>query len=93
MATADARDAGVLIKLTETDKPDEDRYRLRQAIRVMLEYTGDDRIYLELNLKEDRRVLMEIPTISTRFCNELQDRVQKDLLTGESCSEYQGSSV
>ncbi len=85
------QDAGVLIKMTETDKPDEDRYRLRQAIRIMLEYTGDDRIYLELNLKEDRRVLMEIPTISTSFCKELQDRVQKDLLTGESCSEYQGS--
>ena len=38
-------------------------------------------------------VLMKIPTISTSFCEELQERVQKDLLTGESCSEYQGSSA
>ena len=90
---SNGRDAGVLVKMTETDQPDDDRYRLRQAIRVMLEYTGDDKVYLELSLKEDRRVLMEIPTISTGFCAELQERVQKDLLTGESCSEYQGSSA
>ena len=88
-----ARDAGVLIKMTETDQPDEDRYRMRQAIRVRLEYTGDDRVYLELSLKQDRRVLMEIPAISTSFCAELQERVQKDLLAGESCSEYQSSSA
>ena len=81
-----ARDGGVLIKMAETDDADEDRYRLRQAIRVMLEYTGDDRVYLELFLKEGRRVLMEIPTVSTGSCDELQDRL-RDLL-GADCAEY-----
>ncbi len=85
--------AGVLIKMTETDDPDEDRYRLRQAIRVMLEYTGEDKVYLELNLKEDRRVLMEIPTVSTAACEELQQRVRDLLGEGETCCEYQGSTV
>ena len=80
------KDGGVLIKMVETDDANEDRYRLRQAIRVMLEYTGDDRVYLELFLKEGRRVLMEIPTVSTGSCDELQDRLC-DLL-GADCAEY-----
>ena len=82
------REAGVLIRMVETDQPDEDRYRLRQAIRVMLEYTGDDKVYLELNLKEGRKVLMEIPTVSTAVCDELQQRVQDLLLQDETCTEY-----
>ncbi len=82
------RESGVLVRMVETDQPDEDRYRLRQAIRVMLEYTGDDKVYLELNLKEGRTVLMEIPTVSTAVCAELQQRVQDLLLQDESCTEY-----
>ena len=74
--------------MTESDDAEEDRYRLRQAIRVMLEYTGDDRVYLELSLKEGRRVLMEIPTISTGYCDELQERVEKALEKSGSCCEY-----
>ena len=84
-----SKDGGVLIKMAETDDTEEDRYRLRQAIRVMLEYTGDDRVYLELFLKEGRRVLMEIPTVSTGSCDELQKRL-RDLL-GEDCAEYRAS--
>ena len=82
------RESGVLIRMVETDQPDEDRYRLRQAIRVMLEYTGEDKVYLELNLKEGRKVLMEIPTVSTAVCDELQQRVQDLLLQDETCAEY-----
>ncbi|MDE2685027.1 MAG: DNA polymerase III subunit alpha [Chloroflexota bacterium] len=82
------RENGVLVQMTESDDPEEDRYRLRQAIRVMLEYTGDDKVYLELSLKEGRRVLMEIPTISTGYCDELQERVEKALEKSGSCSEY-----
>ncbi len=80
---------GVLIRMEETDHVEEDRYRLRQAIRVMLEYGGDDRVYLEVGLKEGRRVLMEIPTISTGFCEELRQRIRDDeQLQGVSVSEY-----
>ena len=74
--------------MVETDQPDEDRYRLRQAIRVMLEYTGEDKVFLELNLKEGRKVLMEIPTVSTAVCDELQQRVRDVLLQDESCTAY-----
>ena len=83
-----SRENGVLVQMTESDDAEEDRYRLRQAIRVMLEYTGDDKVYLELSLKEGRRVLMEIPTISTGYCDELQERVEKALEKSGSCSEY-----
>ncbi len=90
------RESGVLVRMVETDQPDEDRYRLRQAIRVMLEYTGEDKVYLELNLKEGRKVLMEIPTVSTAVCDELLGRVQELLLQDfdedgdqrETCSVY-----
>ena len=82
------RENGVLVQMTESDDAEEDRYRLRQAIRVMLEYTGDDKVYLELSLKEGRRVLMELPTISTGYCDELQERVEKALEKSGSCCEY-----
>ena len=82
-------DGGVLIKMAETDNADEDRFRLRQAIRVMLEYTGEDRVYLELYLKEGKRVLMEIPTVSTGSCDELQGRLRE--LLGEDCAEYRAT--
>ena len=74
--------------MAETDDAEEDRYRLRQAIRVMLEYTGEDKVYLELYLKEGKRVLMEIPTVSTGACEELQRRLRE--LLGEDCAEYRG---
>ena len=76
----------MLIRMSETDNAEDDRYRLRQAIRVMLEYTGDDRVYVELHLQEGRRVLMEIPTVSTGACDELQERLRE--LLGEGCAEY-----
>ena len=82
-------DGGVLIKMAETDDAEEDRFRLRQAIRVMLEYTGEDRVYLELYLKEGKRVLMEIPTVSTGSCDELQGRLRE--LLGEDCAEYRAT--
>ena len=82
------RESGILVRMVETDQPDEDRYRLRQAIRVMLEYTGEDKVYLELHLREGRKVLMEIPTVSTAVCDELQQRVQDVLLQDETCTEY-----
>ena len=81
-APVGGRDAGMLIRMTETDDADGDRYLLRQAIRVMLEYTGDDKVYVELNLQEGRRVLMEVPTVSTDACPELQQRLLE--LLGEA---------
>ena len=54
----------------------------------MLEYTGDDKVYVELNLQEGRRVLMEVPTVSTDACPELQQRLLE--LLGEGNAEYRG---
>lgn len=76
--------SGMLIKMSETDDAEDDRYRLRQAIRVMLEYTGDDKIYLELFLKEGRRVLMEVPTVSTYACDDLRQRLEDFLGVGQA---------
>ncbi len=81
---AAAREPGLQIRMTETNDPDSDRYLLRQAIRVMLEYTGDDKVYVELLLQQGRRVLMEIPTVSTRACPELEHRLQELLGEGNA---------
>ncbi len=85
--SAEAREPGLLIRVTETDDAESDRYLLRQAIRVMLEYTGSDKVYVEVHLPEGKPVLMEIPTVSTAACPELQQRLE-DLL-GKGCAEYQ----
>ena len=85
--SAEVREPGLLIRVTETDDAESDRYLLRQAIRVMLEYTGNDKVYVEVHLPEGKAVLMEIPTVSTAACPELQQRLE-DLL-GKGCAEYQ----
>ena len=78
------REPGILIKVTESDRPEQDRQLLRQAIRIMLDYPGEDKVYAELHLREGRRVLMEIPTIATGVCPELQERLQQ--LLGAGCA-------
>ena len=85
------REPGLLIRVTETDDPDSDRYLLRQAIRVMLEYSGNDRVYVEVNFPEGKPVLMEIPTVSTGACPELNQRLEE--LLGNGSVEYRGQEM
>ena len=68
------RPGNLLISLVESGNAGEDVHLLREAFRTLLEYSGSDRVSLEISTGA-RRVLMEVPGITTRCCPELQERL------------------
>ena len=65
-----------LVRLIVTeDEQRHDANTLREVISVMLEYPGRDRVNLEVRTS-GRRVLMEMPVVSTGYCDDLRDRVE-----------------
>jgi DNA polymerase-3 subunit alpha len=60
--------------LTESEDASGDAHRLREVVRLMLEYPGRDRVNLEIRTG-GRRVVMELPVVSTGYCEELQQRL------------------
>ena len=65
-----------LVWLTVTDDDDKhDANTLREVIGVMLEYPGRDRVNLEVR-SSGRRILMELPVVSTGYCDDLRERVE-----------------
>ena len=59
---------------------------LREAIGVLLEYAGHDRVNLDIQTSAGR-VLMELPVVSTNYCEELGRRLSA-LLGAESVRLY-----
>ena len=77
-----------LVWLIVTEDDDKhDANTLREVIGVMLEYPGRDRVNLEVRTS-GRRVLMELPVVSTGYCDDLRDRVE-DLLGPDSVAVTQ----
>ena len=68
----------VQLAVTESDDPQHDAMLLREVIGVILEYPGRDRVNLEISTT-GRRVLMELPVVSTGYCDPLRERLE-DLL-------------
>lgn len=64
----------VLINLTESDRPDEDQILLRQVLQTLLDYPGTDAVDL-LITSAGRRWRLEMPIITTSYCNEMAERV------------------
>ena len=52
-----------------------DAHLLREIIGVLLEYPGKDRVNLEIRTG-GRRVLMELPVVSTSYCEGLRQRLE-----------------
>ena len=74
-----------LVRLIVTeDEQKHDANTLREVIGVMLEYPGRDRVNLEIRT-EGRRVVMEMPVVSTGYCDDLRDRVE-DILGPDTIS-------
>ena len=68
-----------LVKLiVDEEGQHHDANTLREVIGVMLEYPGQDRVHLEIRTL-GRRVLMDLPVVSTGYCDDLRVRVE-DLL-------------
>ena len=77
-----ARRAGnVVITLVESDDAGEDAHLLREVIRTLLEFPGSDRVHLEISMP-GKRVLMELPVVTTGYCPELQERLEALLGAG-----------
>ena len=71
----------LLISLSESEDAGEDTHLLRETIRTMLEYPGDVPVHLEI-FTSGRRVLMDLPMITTAYCQELHRRIEELLGTG-----------
>ncbi len=83
---ADART--VFVGITETDNPLEDAHLLREVISLLLEYPGKDRVNLEIHTG-GRRVVMDLPVVSTGYCEELRGRLEE--LLGANSVLLQGA--
>ena len=62
------------LSFTESEDAAGDAHRLREVVRLMLEFPGRDRVNLEIRTG-GRRVVMELPVVSTGYCEELQQRL------------------
>ncbi len=65
----------VVVKMAETDQPEEDTYRLREVLKTLLEYKGQDRVNLEI-LTNGKKVRLDVPIVSTRYCTELHQKIE-----------------
>ena len=86
VAAAESYGSNRLVRLvvTEDEHRRHDANTLREVIGVMLEYPGRDRVNLEIRT-EGRRVLMEMPVVSTGYCEDLRLRVE-DILGPDTIS-------
>ena len=68
----------VSLGVTESDDPARDALLLREVIGVMLEYPGRDRVNLDIKTS-GKRVLMDLPVVSTGYCEGLHQRLEEIL--------------
>ena len=73
--------ACLIVSMAESEDAGEDAHLLREAIRTLLEYTGRDRVHLEISTGT-KRVLMDLPIITTGYCPELNQRLEALLGAG-----------
>ena len=72
---------GVLITIVESGNAEEDTLVLREMMGTLLEYPGSQRVHLEVSTG-GRRVLMDLPMISTDYSPELHKRLEELLGDG-----------
>ncbi|MDA0264081.1 MAG: DNA polymerase III subunit alpha [Chloroflexi bacterium] len=77
----------VRLAVTESDDASHDAYLLREVIGVLLEYPGRDRVNLDIRTGE-KRVRMDLPVVSTGYCDALQTRLE-DLLGPDTVTVHQ----
>ena len=69
------RPGSLLISLVDSGNAGEDAHLLREAFRTLLEFSGSDRVSLEISTGA-KRVLLEVPGITTRCCPELHEQLE-----------------
>ena len=76
VATNVAPSRSVVMAIEESDNAIDDAHLLREVIQVLLEYPGKDRVNLQIHT-QGKRVLMELPVVSTGYCTELKGRLEE----------------
>ncbi|MDP3062460.1 MAG: hypothetical protein Q8O40_04485, partial [Chloroflexota bacterium] len=69
----------VVIKLVESGQAGPDAQLLQDVLRTCLEFPGSDRVQLEIRTN-GKRVLMDVPIVTTSYSPELHQRL--DLMLG-----------
>ncbi len=75
-AKGDTNSRTVLLGVTETDDSASDAQLLREVIGVILDFPGKDRVNLEIRTG-GRKVLLELPVVSTGYCQDLKQRLEE----------------
>ena len=78
----------LVLTLVESESG-EDTHLLREAVGILLEYPGSDRVHVEITTG-GKRVLLDLPMITTGYCPELQRRLDDLLGAGSLRVENQG---
>jgi len=65
----------VSLGVTESDDAAADAQLLRDVIGLLLEFPGKDRVNLEIRTA-GRKVLMDLPVVSTGYCQDLKQRLE-----------------
>ena len=76
----------VMVSMTESDDAEEDTHLLREAVRTMLEYPGNDRVHLEI-ATQGRRVVLDLPVVTIGYEEELCSRLESLLGEGSVRAE------
>ena len=69
------------LAVTESDNAVNDAHMLREAIGVLLEYSGQDRVNLDIHTLTGR-VIMDLTPVNTGYCDELSERLSSLLGAG-----------
>ena len=77
----------VRLAVTESEDPSHDAHLLREVIGVLLEFPGRDRVNLDIRTGE-RVVRMDLPVVSTGYCEELHSRLE-ELLGADTVAVHQ----
>ncbi|MBI2964626.1 MAG: DNA polymerase III subunit alpha [Chloroflexi bacterium] len=80
-ANGHAKPGGITVRLVETGRELEDRYRLEDLVKMLLEFRGDQSVTLEV-VTNGRVVRLDMPFITIRSCTELTDRLSAMLGEG-----------
>ena len=82
---------GFVLRLNETGEQIEDRYRLEDLVKLLLEYRGPDAVILEVETR-DRLVRLDMPFVTVAACPELENRLVEMLGRGSVSLAGNGGS-
>lgn len=81
-AHGNGKPVGITLRMVETGRDLEDRYRLEDLVKMLLEFRGEDAVTLEVETT-GRVVRLDMPFVRVRSCSELTERLTAML--GETC--------